>query len=187
MVTLVAGMHVIATAGHTGHGKSALVQALTGMAPGRPGEQHSRGPTAGLGHAWLTLPSGDHLAVIDVPGHERFVATMAAAVGSVPAILFVVAADEGWQAQSAEHLAVIDALGIRRGLLVVTRADLAEPGPVLAQAVQLAAASSLGQVEALAVSAITGQGLPALVDALARLTGHLPVPDTGAPGADLDR
>jgi selenocysteine-specific elongation factor len=181
MVTLVAGMHVIATAGHTGHGKSALVQALTGMAPGRPGEQHSRGPAAGLGQAWLTLPSGDHLAVIDVPGHERFVATMAAAVGSVPAILFVVAADEGWQAQSAEHLAVIDALGIRRGLLVVTRADLAEPGPVLAQAVQLAAASSLGQVEALAVSAITGQGLPALVDALTRLAGRLPVPDTGAP------
>jgi selenocysteine-specific elongation factor len=181
MVTLVAGMHVIATAGHTGHGKSALVQALTGIPPGRPGEQHSRGPTAGLGHAWLPLPSGDHLTVIDVPGHERFVATMAAAVGPVPAILFVVAADEGWQAQSAEHLAVIDALGIRRGLLVVTRADLAEPGPVLAQAVQLAAASSLGQVEALAVSAITGQGLPALVDALARLARRLPAPDTGAP------
>ena len=181
MVTLVAGMQVIATAGHTGHGKSALVQALTGMAPGRLDEQHPRSPPAGLGHAWLTLPSGDHLAFIDVPGHERFVATMAAAVGQVPAVLFVVAADQGWQAQSAEHLAVIDALGIRRGLLAVTRADLAEPGPVLARASQLVAASSLGQVEALAVSAVTGQGLPQLAGALARLAGRLPVPDAGAP------
>ena len=181
MVTLVAGMQVIATAGHSGHGKSALVQALTGMDPGRLDAEHLRGLPAGLGHAWLTLPSGDHLAFIDVPGHERFVATMAAAVGQVPAVLFVVAADQGWQAQSAEHLAVIDGLGIRRGLLVVTRADLAEPGPVLAQASQLVAASSLGQVEALAVSAVTGQGLPELTNALARVAGRLPVPDAGAP------
>jgi selenocysteine-specific elongation factor len=181
MVTLVAGMQLIATAGHTGHGKSALVQALTGMVPGRLGEEHPRGPPADLGHAWLTLPSGDHLAFIDVPGHERSAATVAAAVAQVPAVLFVVAADQGWQAQSAEHLAIVDALGIRRGLLVVTRADLAEPGPVLAQAGQLVAASSLGQVEALAVSAVTGQGLPALADALARLAASLPVPDAGAP------
>jgi selenocysteine-specific elongation factor len=181
MVTLVAGMQVIATAGHMGHGKSALVQALTGMVPGRLSEEHPRGPPAGLGHAWLTLPSGDRLAFIDVPGHERFVAAMAAAVGQVPAVLFVVAADQGWQAQSAEHLAVVDALGISRGLLVVTRADLADPEPVLAQASQLVAASSLGHVEALAVSAVTGQGLPALAGALGRLAGRLPVPDAGAP------
>jgi selenocysteine-specific elongation factor len=181
MVTLVAGMQVIATAGHTGHGKSALVQALTGMVPGRLDEEHPRGPFAGLGHAWLTLPSGDHLAFIDVPGHERFVAAVAAAVGQVPAVLFVVAADQGWQAQSAEHLAVVDALGISRGVLVVTRADLAELGPVLAQASELVAASSLGQVEALAVSAVTGLGLPVLAGALARLAGRLPVPDEGAP------
>jgi selenocysteine-specific elongation factor len=181
MVTLVAGMQLIATAGHTGHGKSALVQALTGMVPGRLGEEHPRGPPADLGHAWLTLPSGDHLAFIDVPGHGRFAATVAAAVAQVPAVLFVVAADQGWQAQSAEHLAIVDALGIRRGLLVVTRADLAEPGPVLAQAGQLVAASSLDRVEALAVSAVTGQGLPALAGALARLAASLPVPDAGAP------
>jgi len=181
MVTLVAGMQVIATAGHTGHGKSALVQALTGMVPGHLDEEHPRGPPAGLGHAWLTLPSGDHLAFIDVPGHERFVAAVAAAVGQVPAVLFVVAADHGWQAQSSEHLAVIDALGISRGLLVVTRADLADPGPVLAEASDLVAASSLGQVEALAVSAVTGRGLPALASALTRLAGRLPVPDAGAP------
>jgi selenocysteine-specific elongation factor len=181
MVALVAGMQVIATAGHAAHGKSALVQALTGMAPGRLDEEHPRSPPAGLGHAWLTLPSGDRLAFIDVPGDERSVGIMAGAVGQVPAVLFVVAADQGWQAQSAEHLAVIDALGIRHGLLVVTRADLAEPGPVLAQASQLVAGSSLGQVEALAVSAVTGQGLPALSGALARLAGRLSLPDAGAP------
>jgi len=181
MVTLVAGMQVIATTGHAGHGKSALVQALTGMVPGRLEEEHPRGPPAGLWQAWLTLPSGDHLAFVDVPGHERFVGAVAAAVGQVPAVLFVVAADQGWQAQSAEHLAIVDALGISRGLLAVTRADLADPGPVLAQASQLVAASSLGQVEALAVSAVTGQGLPALAAALARLADRLPVPDAGAP------
>jgi selenocysteine-specific elongation factor len=180
MVALVAGMQVIVTAGHTGHGKSALVQALTGLPPGRLDEEHPRGPPAGLEHARLTLPSGDHLTLVDMPGHERSVATLAAAVGQLPAVLFVVAADQGWQAQSAEHLAVVDALGIRRGLLVVTRADLAEPGPVLAQAGQLVGDSSLGQVEALAVSAVTGQGLPELADALARLAGRLPVPDAGA-------
>jgi len=181
MVTLVAGMQVIATAGHTGHGKSALVQALTRMVPGGLSEERPRNAPAGLGHAWLTLPSGDHLAFIDVPGHERFVAAVAAAVGQVPAVLFVVAADQGWQAQSAGHLAVIDALGISRGLLVVTRADLADPGPVLAEASELVAASSLGQVEALAVSAVTGQGMAALASALARLAERLPAPDAGAP------
>jgi selenocysteine-specific elongation factor len=92
-----------------------------------------------------------------------------------------VAADEGWKPQSAEHLAVLDALGIRHGLLVVTRSDLADPGPVMAQASRLIAASSLGQVEALAVSAVTGDGLPELVEALARLAARLPVPDPGAP------
>jgi selenocysteine-specific elongation factor len=181
MVALVAGIQVVATAGHVGHGKSTLVQALTGMEPSHQEDERRRGPAADLGYTWLTLPSGSHLAVVDVPGHERFVASMAAAVGPVPAVLFVVAADEGWKAQSAEHLAVIDALGIRHGLLVVTKADLADPGPALAQATQLIAASSLGQVEAVAVSAVTGQGLPALVDALGRLAGRLPVPEPGAP------
>lgn len=180
MVALVAGMQLIATAGHVDHGKSALVQALTGMDPHRGGEEHRGGPAAGPGYAWMTLPSGARLAFIDVPGHDRLLPNMIAAVAPVPAVLFVVAADEGWRAQSAEHLAVVDALGIRCGLLVVTRADLADPGPPLAQASQLIAASGLGQVEALAVSAVTGQGLPELAAALARLAGSLPVPDPGA-------
>jgi selenocysteine-specific elongation factor len=174
-------MHVIATAGHVDHGKSALVRALTGMDPDRWEAERRRGLTIDLGFAWLTLPSGEQLAFVDVPGHERFVPNMLAGVGPVPAVLFVVAADEGWKPQSSEHLAVLDALGIRHGLLVVTRSDLADPGPALTQASRLIAASSLGEVEALAVSAVTGDGLPDLVEALARLVGRLPAPDPGAP------
>jgi selenocysteine-specific elongation factor len=174
-------MQVIATAGHVDHGKSTLIRALTGMDPDRWEDERRRGLTIDLGYAWLTLPSGERIAFVDVPGHERFVPNMLAGVGPVPAVLFVVAADEGWKPQSAEHLAVVDALGIRRGLLVVTRSDLADPGPALSEAGRLIAASSLGQVEALAVSAVTGEGLPGLVDALGRLAGSLPVPDPGAP------
>ena len=174
-------MQVIATAGHTDHGKSTLVRALTGMEPGHGQLERVRGLAIDLGHAWLTLPSGEQLAFVDVPGHERFVPNMLAGVGPVPAVLFVVAADEGWKPQSAEHLAVVDALGIRQGLLVVTRIDLADPGPALSEAAPLIAATSLGEVESLAVSAVTGEGLPGLVDALARLASSLPEPDPGAP------
>ena len=106
-------MDVIATAGHVDHGKSALVRALTGMEPDRWAEERRRGLTIDLGFAWTTLPSGRRLAVVDVPGHERFVGNMLAGVGSVPAALVVVAADDGWSAQTAEHVAVLDALGVR--------------------------------------------------------------------------
>jgi len=174
-------MQVIATAGHSDHGKSTLVRALTGMDPAHGESDPFRGPTPDLGHAWLTLPSGERLAFIDVPGHERFIANMLAGVGPVPAVLFVVAADQGWQPQSAEHLAALDALGIRRGLLAVTRIDLADPGPALSEAVPLIAATSLGEVEAHAVSAVTGQGLPELAEALARLAGSSPAAHPGAP------
>src|SRR6185503_11485456 len=117
------------------HGKSTLVRALTGMEPDRLAEEQRRGLTIDLGFAWTALPSGQRLAFVDVPGHGRFVTTMLAGVGPVPAVMFVVAADEGWMPQSAEHLAAIDALGVRHGLLVVTRADLADPAPALEQAV----------------------------------------------------
>ena len=174
-------MQVIATAGHSDHGKSTLVQALTGMDPARGESDPAGGPPPDLGHAWLTLPSGERLAFIDVPGHERFITNMLAGVGPVPAVLFVVAADQGWQPQSAEHLAALDALGIRRGLLAVTRVDLADPGPALSEAIPLIAATSLGKVEAHAVSAVTGEGLPELAEALARLASSSPAPHPGAP------
>ena len=174
-------MHVIATAGHVDHGKSALVRALTGMEPDRWAEERRRGLTIDLGFAWMTLPGGDRVAFVDVPGHERFVPNMLAGVGPAPAVLLVVAADGGWMPQSAEHLAAIDAVGIRHGLLAVTRCDLADPGPATRQALDFASRTSLGSVEAVAVSAVTGAGLPELRDALARLVAALPAPDPAAP------
>jgi selenocysteine-specific elongation factor len=127
-------MHVVATAGHVDHGKSTLVRALTGMEPDRWAEELRRGMTIDLGFAWTRLPGGETVAFVDVPGHERFVPTMLAGVGAVPAVLLVVAADEGWRRQSAEHLAAITALGVTHGLLVLTRSDLAEPAAAEAQA-----------------------------------------------------
>ncbi len=127
-------MHVVATAGHVDHGKSTLVRALTGMEPDRLEEERRRGLTIELGYAWMTLPSGERLAFVDVPGHERFLSTMLAGVGPAPAVMFVVAADEGWMPQSEEHLLALEALGVRHGLLVVTRADLADPAPAIKQA-----------------------------------------------------
>src|SRR5690606_19322190 len=124
-------MHVVATAGHVDHGKSTLVRALTGMEPDRLAEERRRGLTIDLGFCWTTLPSGATVAFVDVPGHERFVPTMLAGVGPVPAVMFVVAADEGWMPQSEEHLAALDALGVRHGVLAVTRADLADPAAAL--------------------------------------------------------
>jgi selenocysteine-specific elongation factor len=151
------------------------------MEPDRWAEERRRGLTIDLGFAWMTLPGGERLAFVDVPGHERFVPNMLAGVGPVPAVLFVVAADGGWMPQSAEHLAAIDAVGIRHGLLAVTRCDLADPGPATRQALEQISRTSLGPVEAVAVSAVTGAGLPELRAALARLAASLPVPDAAAP------
>src|SRR5690606_32782082 len=120
-------MHVIATAGHVDHGKSTLIRQLTGMEPDRWEEERRRGLTIDLGFAWARLDDGCCLAFVDVPGHERFVANMLAGVGPAPAVMFVVAADEGWKAQSAEHLAALDALGVQHGVLVISRSDLADP------------------------------------------------------------
>ena len=154
-----------------------LVRALTGMEPDRWEAEQRRGMTIDLGFAWTTLPSGEQLAFVNVPGHERFITNMLAGAGPAPAVMFVVAADEGWMPQSAEHLAAIDALGVRHGVLVVTRADLADPGPALRQATAKLAETSLRELEAVAVSALTGQGLPELVAALGRLAARLPQPD----------
>ncbi|GIJ20920.1 selenocysteine-specific translation elongation factor [Micromonospora lutea] len=168
-------MLVVATAGHVDHGKSTLVRALTGMEPDRWAEERRRGMTIDLGFAWTALPSGRTVAFVDVPGHERFVPNMLAGAGPVPAAVVVVAADAGWMPQSAEHLAALDALGVGHGLLVVTRADLADPAAALAGARSQLAATSLGAVEAVTVSAVTGAGLDDLRAALDRLADRVPV------------
>src|SRR5947209_7252386 len=174
-------MYVVATAGHVDHGKSTLVRALTGMEPDRFAEERRRGMTIDLGYAWARLPSGAQLAFVDVPGHQRFIANMLAGLGPAPAVLFVVAADEGWSRQSAEHLAAVDALRVRHAVLAVTRSDLADPAPALADARARLAATSLGEVEGVAVSGATGAGLDDVRAALDRLVAHLPEPDERAP------
>ena len=174
-------MRVVATAGHVDHGKSTLVRALTGTEPDRWAEERRRGMTIDLGYAWTALPSGEVLAFVDVPGHQRFIGNMLAGLGPAPAVMFVVAADEGWRRQSAEHLASVDALGLTAGLLVVTRSDLADPGPATREALAELESSSLGAVTHVAVSGRTGSGLPALRLALDALVGQLPDPLTGGP------
>jgi selenocysteine-specific elongation factor len=173
-------MHVIATAGHVDHGKSTLVRALTGTEPDRWAEELRRGLTIDLGYAWTTLGSGEQLAFVDVPGHERFIGNMLAGLGPAPAVLFVVAADEGWRRQSEEHLAAVTALGLTHGLLAVTRSDRADPAAALAEASAHLAASSLGKVAAVAVSGTTGAGLDELRGRLDDLVAALPVPDPDA-------
>ncbi|GII95830.1 selenocysteine-specific translation elongation factor [Sinosporangium siamense] len=168
-------MHVIATAGHVDHGKSTLLRALTGMEPDRWEEEKRRGLTIDLGFVW----TGD-LAFVDVPGHERFITNMLAGVGAVPAVLFVVAADEGWRVQSQEHLDIVDALGIRHGLLAITRSDLADPGPATREARERLAGTGLADMPALAVSATTGAGLNPLREALRGVCAALPQPDVHA-------
>ncbi|WP_053913741.1 SelB C-terminal domain-containing protein [Streptomyces sp. SCSIO 75703] len=151
---------------------SAGAPGTTAGAPGAPGTTGTSDTGTGAAH--------DTLAFVDVPGHERFVATMLAGVGPVPAVLFVVAADQGWQPQSQEHLEILDALGVRHAVLAVTRADLADPGPVRADATERLAATSLGTVPSVAVSAVTGAGLDHLRSELARLAAALPQPPADA-------
>ena len=169
-------MHVVATAGHVDHGKSTLVAALTGMQPDRWAAERERGMTIDLGYAWTTLDDGAQIAFVDVPGHHRFVSNMLAGVGAVPAVLLVVAADGGWCAQTAEHLAAIEAFGVRHGLLAITRADLGNAGVAERQAREKLAGTALADVEAVAVSPVTGQGMAQLRAALGRLASALPPP-----------
>lgn len=174
-------MHVVATAGHVDHGKSALVRSLTGMEPDRWAEERQRGLTIDLGFAWTELPDGERLAFVDVPGHGRFISNMLAGVGQAAAAVFVVAANEGWMPQSTEHLAVLDVLGVRDGILVITKTDLAEPARAMAAARAQLSTTSLAGIPAVAVSTHTGDGLPALRRQLAELAGRL-----SAPSADAD-
>lgn len=175
-------MHVVATAGHVDHGKSALVEALTGTHPDRLAEERRRGLTIELGYCWTEWPEVGEVAFVDVPGHERFLTTMLAGVGPVPAALLVVAADDPWMPQAAEHLAALDALGVRHAVVAVTRSDLADPAPAIARATAEVAATGLAGAPVLAVSARTSSGLGDLRDALVATVAALPVPD---PAADV--
>ncbi len=114
-------LFVVGTAGHVDHGKSTLVQALTGIDPDRLREEKTRGMTIELGFAWFTLPSGIEVSIVDVPGHERFIKNMLMGAGGVDVALLIVAADEGVMPQTREHLAILDLLGVTNGLVVMTK------------------------------------------------------------------
>ncbi|WGL51412.1 selenocysteine-specific translation elongation factor [Nocardioides sp. BP30] len=169
-------MHVFATAGHVDHGKSTLVRALTGMEPDRWSEEKRRGMTIDLGYAWMTLPGGEPIAFVDVPGHRRFISNMLAGVGPVPAVMLVVAADEGWCQQTGEHVQALDALGVEHGLLVLSRADLGDVELAESEARDHLAGTSLAALESVGVSAVTGEGMAELRTALARVADRLPEP-----------
>ncbi|MDU1464959.1 MULTISPECIES: selenocysteine-specific translation elongation factor [Dermabacter] len=157
-------MHVIATAGHVDHGKSTLIRALTGIETDRWEEEQRRGLTIDLGFAWCTLPSGREVSFVDVPGHERFIGNMLAGLGPVPIVLFVVAADEGWSAQSSDHRDAVKALGISHGIIVITRADRAPERveAVIDEARRELAETGLADAPACGVSGITGEGIDEL-------------------------
>lgn len=172
-------MHVVATAGHVDSGKSTLVRALTGMEPDRWEEERRRGLTIDLGYAWTTLPSGQEVAFVDVPGHERFLGNMLAGIGPAPVVCFVVAADEGWQAQSGDHRDAVAALGIEHGVVVLSRSDRASGqriDEVLARTRSELAGTGLQNAPAVAVSAIDGTGLAELRAALDGVLARVPPP-----------
>lgn len=172
-------MFVVATAGHVDHGKSTLIRALTGMEPDRWAEEKRRGLTIDLGFAWTELPSGGHVAFVDVPGHERFLGNMLAGLGPAPVVCFVVAVDEGWQAQSDDHRDAVAALGIEHGLLALTRADRApeRADDVLARARAELVGTGLRDAPAVVVSAVTGDGLDELRTTLDAVLAGVPAPD----------
>ena len=173
-------MAVVATAGHVDHGKSALVRAITGTDPDRLPEERRRGMTIELGHVWADV-DGRRVAVVDVPGHDRLVGTTLAGLGPVAGVLLVVAADEGWRAQTEEHVAAVRALGLTDVALVVTRSDLADPGPATADALARLAAHGIQPVAVAAASARTGAGLAEVRAALAALADLAPLGDPTAP------
>ncbi len=184
-------MYVIGTAGHVDHGKSTLVQALTGIDPDRLAEEKARGMTIDLGFAWLTLPSGREVSLVDVPGHERFIKNMLAGVGGVDLALLIVAADESVMPQTREHLAILDLLGVRRAIAVITKADLADADTLELVGLEVEDAlsgTSLEGAPILPVSAVSGQGVPELLAAMdAALTQEAARRDVGRPRLPVDR
>ena len=183
--------YVVGTAGHIDHGKSTLIHALTGIDPDRLAEEKRRGMTIDLGFAYLTLPSGRLVGIVDVPGHARFIRNMLAGVHGLDAILLVVAADEGVMPQTQEHLEIAHLLEINRGLVVLTKVDLVERDwldLVAAEVAERLEGTSLEGIEIVPVSAVTGEGLDRLrlkLDELLDSTNRRA--DTGRPRLPIDR
>lgn len=189
-MTTAARRFVVATAGHVDHGKSTLVRALTGIEPDRWEQERRRGLTIDLGFAWTTLDSGADVAFVDVPGHERFLGNMLAGLGPAPVVMLVVAADEGWSAQSAEHLEAIAALGIDTAVIVLTRTDRpgADVDAVSRQVRAQVADTGLAQAPIVAVNALTGEGLERLRAELDTVLAAVPpASDTGRVRLWIDR
>jgi len=185
-------MRVIGTAGHVDHGKSTLVEALTGINPDRLKEERERQMTIDLGFAWLNLPGGEEAGIVDVPGHRDFIENMLAGVGGIDAALFVIAADEGVMPQTREHLAILDILQIKGGVIALTKIDLVPDGEWLdlveEEVRQVVGGSVLGQAPIVRVSARQGIGLDELLSALSScLADQPPRPDLGRPRLPVDR
>ena len=181
-------MSVVGTAGHVDHGKSTLLRVITGRDPDRWDEEKRRGLTIDLGFVWTTLPSGREVSFVDVPGHERFIKNMLAGIEAIDVALFVVAADEGWMPQSEEHLAVLDLLGVRRGVVALTKTDRVDDELVELATLEILdrlEGTSLSEAPVIPVSAPTGRGVDELIEALDDL---LPEPEQGSdPRLWIDR
>ena len=184
-------MYVIGTAGHVDHGKSTLVKALTDIDPDRLPEEKEREMTVDLGFAWMTLPSGREVSIVDVPGHERFIKNMLAGVGGIDLALLIVAADESVMPQTREHLAILDILKVTRGLVVVTKTDLVDEELVelvMAEVEDTLAGTSFEGCPMVGVSAYTGAGmdeLRGLIDSI--LDDTEARRDLGRPRLPIDR
>ena len=182
-------MAIIGTAGHVDHGKSTLVQALSGIDPDRLAEEKRRGLTIDLGFAHLDLPSGERVGIVDVPGHARFLHNMLAGVHGMDLILLVVAADEGIMPQTREHLDIAGLLRVRQMVVAMTKVDLVEPHwlRLVASDVQAELARRSIDAEVVEVVAPRGQGLEELMVALSRGLAGADRPDSGRPRLPIDR
>ncbi|MDQ7028675.1 MAG: selenocysteine-specific translation elongation factor, partial [Ardenticatenia bacterium] len=185
-------IRVIGTAGHVDHGKSTLVQALTGMDPDRLKEEKARQMTIDLGFAWFSLPGGLEVGIVDVPGHEDFIKNMLAGVGGIDLALLVIAADESVMPQTQEHLDILDLLQVPAGIVALTKVDVVDDPEWLELIVEEVTETLRGTVlegaPVLPVSARTGQGLERLIQVLVdRLNEVPPRPDLGRPRLPVDR
>ncbi len=183
-------MPVVGTAGHVDHGKSTLVRSLTGRDPDRWAEEKERGLTIDLGFAWTTLPSGTEAGFVDVPGHERFIKNMLAGIDAITVALFVVAADEGWMPQSEEHLSILDLLGVDRGIIALTRADLVDEDTLEIAMLEIderLASTSLEGSPIIPTAAPDGRGTDELRTAIDAALAASSIPDLGRPRLWVDR